>query len=423
MTRFLFLLFVVAPLLSLTWQVTLPETASAASASLIKPNPLTDSAPDQKTPSWPTHEDDVKTQLVLTTLIHHAGWFHDVRVTANEGVVTIEGEAETLEQLNWLAKTADRLPSVIAVLNKAKIKELPVTDLTPAYAEFHSLVNRAKRFIPLFLITVALLVGFVFLSRFIHRGIRAIWGRHIQNPFLLQTMTRITMFPIWIVFFYIVLQTMGLTNIAGTLIGGTGLVGIALGFAFKDIAENYISGILLAMKSPFTEGDMIKVGNHTGIVQNLTMRGTQIIDANGTVILIPNSIIIQSVIENSNATPYSRGTFIVGIAQTDSIRDAQALIGQTLTSVKQVEAKPAPLVIVEKLSDTTVDLEVQFWFDAKLNSRFVRSEAIASVKAALLEAGFTLPYPTREIIFDGDLKLQRHGDTPAQPVSTAPTSV
>lgn len=400
----------------------LTSSAHAATpvTALVKPAPPPASQPQMaggvamddgqvdKVAKVPTAWDDSKTAHVLNSLAEQSGWFPKLRISVSNGMVTIEGSVKDADQLAWLAKTADRLPTVIAVINKATVDQPSVTDLTPAWKEFLSLVNDAKRALPLILLALVLIGGFAFVSKYIYGGIHRVWGRHINNPFLLATVTKITMIPIWIMIFYLVLQTAGLSSLATTIIGGTGALGLVVGFAFKDIAENYLSGLLLAIRSPFTKGDDVTVAGYDGYVQALNMRGTTILAYDGTLILVPNSIVIQSVIKNRSTNPRTRLSFNIGIGYNDSSGKAIDLIYKALKSIPAILQDPAPLVIASDITSSGVVIQARFWIDgSKSSSDKTKSAAIACAKECLLANGISIPDTSREIVFADALKIQQ----------------
>ena len=355
----------------------------------------------------PTQKDDRQTQELLNKLAKEAGWFPDVEVTVNNGIVVIKGSAKNAEQLNWLAKTADRLPGVVAVINRAIIETPPISDLAPAKAELRSLIESGKKASPLLVLALLMMAFFIVAGIYFMRLLRVIWGRHIANPFLLATVTRLTMIPIWAILFYLTLKTAGLSDLATTLIGGTGAVGLVLGLAFRGIAENYLAGILLAIRSPFTKGDEIKLDKYGGFVQSLNMRGTTIIDYDGNVVLIPNSIVIQSVISNRTTNSMTRTLFSVSISFADPLSKALELITQILADVKDIGAKPGASVSVDKLSASGIDLLVIFWFDAvHANGDKIKATLIERIKDELVANGFHIPDPAREILFADPLKIR-----------------
>lgn len=388
-------------------------TESSSKDQLVKPSlepasgSLLSAGSVDKRIRVPTPADDRAAEKLLNNLALQSGWFPELKIKVESGMVSIEGHVKNAEQLAWLAKTADRIPTVVAVINKATVDQPAVTDLTPAWTEFLRLVNKAKRALPLLALTAALLTFFYFISRFIFRAVGSIWGSHIQNPFLLATVTKLSMIPIWMLFFYLALQTAGLSGLATTIIGGTGVLGIVIGFAFKDIAENYLSGLLLAIRSPFTKGDDVSVAGFDGYVQSLNMRGTTILDYDGNLVLIPNSMVITSVIRNRTTSPNTRVMFTIGIGYSDSVSRSQELILQAMNEVPAILKDPAPFTVVSQLTSSTVNLNTYFWLDTTKNSKLkTLSAAIARSKELLLAEGISLPDDAREVVFTDALKIQ-----------------
>lgn len=349
-------------------------------------------APTDKIVRLATPTSDAQTEKILNSLAEQAGWFLDLKLKVQDGMVTITGKTKDSTHLEWLAKTADRLPYVIAVINQAQIETPAVWDLSPVVSEIRALIEKTKKALPRISLACIMLVLFYFIGRKLSKLIHMLWGRSITNLFLHGTISKLTMMPVWIFFFYLTLQIAGLENLATTIIGGTGAVGLILGFAFKDIMSNYLSGILLAIRSPFTKGDEIQIDNYQGFIQSLNMRGTTIIDYDGNLILIPNATVTQSVIINKSITQKKRTVFYVKIAYRDSAPRALEIIEQVLKKFPDILNDPKPLVIAEKFSEMTIDLKILFWFDAaKSSGDKIKSSALGLICEALLAEGFMLP--------------------------------
>lgn len=372
-------------------------------------------SPINKLSEIPTPESDNEIRESLEELIQKAGWFSKIKVDVTNGVVLLSGKAQDADQLRWLASAADRLPSVVAVINKAEVATPSFTDFSPITEELNRLIKISKKALPSILLALSLIAIFILIGRYIQKGLKILWHHAISNPFLLTTVTRITMIPIWVVFFYLVLLTIGLPRLATSILGGTGILGIVFGFAFKGIAENYLSGILLAARSPFTKGDLIEIEDSLGFVQSLNMRGTTIVDYDGNQILIPNTKVIQSVVKNYSANPITRTFFIVGIGYNESISQTQEIIISTLKEVKGLASEPTPKILVDSLGSATVNLKVFFWFDVKQMAELVaKSRAIVRVKEALLLHGISLPDEAREIVFADPLSVKMMEDKPEE---------
>ena len=370
--------------------------------------PLTDtSITQERLAAIPSAADDIKAERLLLNITKNAKWFPHIKIDVRNGIVLIEGYTNNAEHLAWLTKTAGKLPHVIAVVNRAEVIAPVMTDMTPFYKEWNSLKSQVKKNLPRILIGLALSFGLIVLGLYIQKGVAKLWKREISNPFLLSTVSKLSMIPVWALFFYLTLMTIGMQGLATTIIGGTGVVGIVLGFAFKGIAENYLSGLLLAMRSPFTQGDVIRVDDFEGIVQNLNMRGTTIMDFDGNLILIPNTMVIQSVVKNFTANTMKRTHFVVGIGYCESIKRCQDLIGEILLTIEGVKSEPPPLIIAENFGTSTVNLKIHFWFDSKISSEAtLKSFAIIKTKEVLLAHGVSLPDESREVVFTDTLKVQ-----------------
>lgn len=358
----------------------------------------------------PTEESDRATQNFLTSVFRKSPSMENVNVEVVSGVIYLKGEIATPADSEWMLKIVSRVPNVVAVTNKTTVAGVDLAQLDPMWREIDNFVQKLKRHLPSLLFAGLFSILAFFFSSYLLRISRSVLGRRISNPFLLSIVTRISMLPVWLVLFYIVLRLLGLSTLGATLIGGTGLFGIVLGLAFKGIAENYLAGLLLASRSPFTRGDIIKIGPHEGYVENLNMRGTTIIDLDGNLVLIPNLTVIQSVVENRTANPKTRTSFNVGIGYQDSISKAQDLVIQAVSDVTGVISDPAPNVVVNELKNNCVELKVYIWFNSKNNREMrVRSRAMIKTKEVLLASGFTIPGETRELYFGNSLNLQSPG--------------
>jgi small-conductance mechanosensitive channel len=191
-------------------------------------------------------------------------------------------------------------------------------------------------------------------------------------------------------------------------LGGTGLIGIVLGLAFREIAENSLASILLSIRNPFRAGDWIEVGDHQGIVQNLNMRTTVLLTLDGNHVQIPNALVFKSIIKNFSTNPNRRSEFTVGIGYEDSVLEAQNVIMHALRAHPAVLDDPEPGALVDDLGSSTVSIRVQFWFDGRSYSIFkVRSALMRQVKRALQNAGISMPDEAREIIFPDGVPVRQ----------------
>jgi small conductance mechanosensitive channel len=199
----------------------------------------------------------------------------------------------------------------------------------------------------------------------------------------------------WIFVFLVVLVAVAITFPSVKpvdLLAGLGFFSVAVGFAFQDILENTLSGILLLFRQPFRSGDQITVMERSGTVQGITIRETKLVTYDGELVVIPNRDVYKNVIDVHTHHDVHRVSFQVGIAYENDPDEAVDVIDAALGRVAGVRSEPPPSAIVSELGVSTVDITVYFWTDARrLDSLTARDSAIREVKAALDRAGIEMP--------------------------------
>ena len=174
----------------------------------------------------------------------------------------------------------------------------------------------------------------------------------------------------------VALDLLGATSLVGAVLGSAGVVGLVLGFAFKDIAENYVAGVLLSLRRPFAPGDHVRIDSHEGKVVSLNSRATVLMTMDGNHLQLPNSLVFKSVLLISAATRAGASS-----SRPTSARASWHLAMDTglaaLASVDGVLAEPAPNVLIRSLSDSGATLQFQAWIDQTRNDLGkTRSEAM-----------------------------------------------
>jgi small-conductance mechanosensitive channel len=213
---------------------------------------------------------------------------------------------------------------------------------------------------------------------------------------------------------YVILRVMGLTQLALTVVGGTGLIGLAVGIAFRDITENFLASIFLSVQRPFEPADLIETAGVTGYVQRLNMRTTVVMNLDGNIVQIPNATVYKSTVRNYSTNCNRREFFDIGIGYDDVISEAQEIARRVLVDHPAVLPEPEPSVLVDSLGASTVNLRAYFWLNGRENSWLkVRSSLIRLVKRQFQEHGISLPDAAREIIFPNGVPITR-----AQPDTT-----
>ncbi|RLZ10251.1 mechanosensitive ion channel family protein [Acinetobacter sp. 2JN-4] len=181
------------------------------------------------------------------------------------------------------------------------------------------------------------------------------------------------------------------------LIGALGIGSVAIGFAFKDIFQNLLSGILILLGEPFRIGDAIIVNGMEGTVEDIQIRATFLRSYDGRRIVIPNATVYTSAITVNTAYQQRRCEFIVGIGYDDDEQKAKKIVLDILNNERSVLSQPKFSVNVTALADFSVNLTVRWWIDTTETDILSSSSMIqAQVKQAFSAQGINIPYPIQE---------------------------
>ncbi|MEO6102824.1 MAG: mechanosensitive ion channel family protein [Pseudoxanthomonas sp.] len=215
-----------------------------------------------------------------------------------------------------------------------------------------------------------------------------------NNPFL-QDLSRTTIR--WITLLggiLAALEIMDATALVGAVLGTAGILGVALGFAFKDILENYLAGVLMSLRQPFAPRDHVVIATNEGVVVSLNARATTLMTLDGNHLRIPNALVFRSVILNYTRNPNRRFDIEVGIGVNEDLLRAQSLGTDELRMIDGVLADPPPRAIIAALGDSNVQVRYFGWVDQRKHDfNQVRGESIRRIKGILEAAGMDMPEP------------------------------
>ncbi|MBY0335944.1 MAG: mechanosensitive ion channel family protein [Acetobacteraceae bacterium] len=291
-------------------------------------------------------------------------------------------------------------------------------DLSAAVDRLDDLARAALAFLPGVLFGLLVLGLFVLLARAVRAGVGRAVRYRSEAPGLATVLGRIAG---------------GLTTLVGVLVGAAiafpsinaadlfgvlGIGGVAIGFAFRDILQNLLAGILLLLTRPFRLGDQIKAGEFEGTVEDIQIRATTIRTYDNRRAVIPNSDLFSGKVLVNTAYDKRRVTLDFGIGNGDDIALAKRVILDAARGAEGVLADPAPVVRVAELGDVAVRLRLFLWVDPpqRVEVLDVADRVLEAAKPALAGAGVDLPFPTQVVLFhdqteatDGDRARQREG--------------
>ncbi len=371
----------------------------------------------------------------LQSVLVATDWFTGPEVRVEQGVVFLEGRVASAELKKWAGDLARNTQDVVAVANRMEVAERPMWDWDPARRGLMALWRDFLRSLPLFLLGLLILALSVGTGLLAARRTRTVLRGRVQARLLRNVVAGGIGVLVFLVGTYIVLRVSGLTELALTVVGGTGLVGLAVGIAFRDITENFLASIFLSMQRPFETGDLVEVAGVTGYVQQLNVRTTILMAMDGNLVQIPNASVYKSNLRNFTTNSNRRDHFDIGIGYDDTINEAQGIALQVLTAHPAVLNEPEPLVLVDGLGKATVNLRVYFWINGRKHSWLkVRSSLIRLMKRAFKAAGISsrrgargglpdTPSTSRKAARTPDARTAEHlqGDGPSEALEVVST--
>lgn len=196
------------------------------------------------------------------------------------------------------------------------------------------------------------------------------------------------------------LGILNLNKTVTSLLAGVGIIGLALGFAFKDIASNFMAGILLTFHHQFTVGDLIKTSDFFGRVEAINLRATVGRALEGQMVVIPNSQLLTKPIVNYSAKPERRVDLSCGVAYGDDLQKVEEVTVQTVTGLEErIVSRPVEFYF-EEFGSSSINFQVRFWTQSDQKSYLkARSKAVKAIKKAFDENGITIPFPIRTLDF------------------------
>ena len=344
-----------------------------------------------------------------------------VTVSVNEGVVTLSGEAANAATADKAQRLAERMDGVVAVQDEIN-RTLAVRDnVAPVFSQIQGYIQNFIKALPLIFIGLAVVTLFTLFGGFLARR-DGLWARIAPNPFLAELLAQAVRVILFFIGVILALNLLGAGTVITTLLGGAGVIGLAIGFAVRDTIENYISSIMLSLRQPFRAKDHVVINEHEGIVVRLTSRATILMTLEGNHLRIPNSNVFKGIILNYTTNPERRFSFELGVdAEDDPIAAMKAGL-DSIRALPFVLDNPEAGAVIVTVGDSNIIIKFTAWVNqSETNFGKARSLAIKTAKDTIEEEGFTLPEPIYRLKLDTGALLTL--DSRAEAPEPAPRAV
>lgn len=403
-------------LLVLCW---LPPWLSAAAQ--IPGLPQAASPPAAEGPSQPVEvetspEEDRAIEARLEEIYSSLAALQGIEVEVRSGVVHLSGEVLSGEGAEQAVTIARQLRGVVEV--EDELTEVRDLDRRLGMA-VESLRERLTGLVvaaPLFGVALGIVALFWLLGTMIGRW-DALFRRVTANRFVADLTRQLVRAALVLAGVLLALEVLDATAVVAAVAGAAGLTGLAIGFALRDVVENYVASVLLSLRQPFLPHDHVVIEGHEGRVVRLTSRATVMITLDGNHVRIPNADVFKGVILNFTRNPKRRFDFVLGVGSEQDLGEAMALGTRTLAEMPGVLADPPAQVWIDEVGDSAVLVHFFAWIDQRgVEWAKVRGEAIRRVKEAFDAAGISLPEPIHQV------RIERRRDGPRGERARGPTA-
>lgn len=283
----------------------------------------------------------------------------------------------------------------------------------------------AIKAIPNILVALLVMIFFIICARIAKNIVSRVLPRITRHRAAINLMRSIVYILVLSIGLFVSLGVLNLDKTVTSILAGAGVIGLALGFAFQEIASNFVSGILIAFQEPYQLGDIIEIDSYFGEVTKISLRTTSVTTFQGLEVLIPNKDMFTKPFINFTTTPDRRLDLNVGVSYGDDLDLVEEITKEALLKVEdRVESKDID-VFFEEFGNSSINLVARVWIHYPRNKAYAkaRHQAVKAIKAAFDQHNITIPFPIRTLDFalaGGEkfkgmlprgVQREEHGDT------------
>ena len=255
--------------------------------------------------------------------------------------------------------------------------------------------------LPNFILAILVLIIFVFAAKLIKKVSENVFNRTLNNRSLSSLISKVIYIVVITIGTFVALGLLNLDKTVTSLLAGVGIIGLALGFAFQDIATNFIAGFFMAVKRPFRIGQVIHCEGHSGVIKRIGIRTTEVTSFQGQEMIIPNKMLFQNPLINDSENVYKRIDLNVGISYGEDLERVRDIAIEAVKNTPNIyPGKDIDLVYLG-FGDSSIDFRIMIWVEFKSQLDFLKSqsEAIIAIKKAFDKEDVMIPFPIRTLDF------------------------
>lgn len=399
---------------------TLPTIASAqfdspTGASEEAAAEESDAMPDQAAEIVPRVDveptaDDEQIRERIAEILDASHWFTAMNVEVDEGLVFLEGETKSQKHRTWAGNISRSVQDVVAVVNDITIAEQEAFDLDKASGHVsQSLLSLWRDFLsrlPLIVVGLVILALTWMIDYVAAIAVRRSAQRARLRASLQDLLAQLSTFVTWVLGLMIAAVVVFPGMTPARLLTVLGLGSVALGFAFKDIFENFFAGILILWRFPFDKGDFIECNGLQGKIEEITIRMSQIRQVDGQLVVVPNAVLFKNPVNVLTSEDLRRTTVICGVAYGEDVDEAREVIEAAVRDCPTVAGSKPVEIFAREFAASSINFEVTWWTGSTpLEIRRSCDQVVAAVKRALDRADIEIPFPYRTLTFKQPLAV------------------
>ena len=267
--------------------------------------------------------------------------------------------------------------------------------------KLHTWMTELIRLLPNILLAAIVLTAGIFFSRLI----RNFADRHLSKVSDNKTLNNLFASSIYIfligVTIFTALSVLQLDKAVTSILAGAGIIGLALAFAFQDIAANFISGIFISFRKPITINDTVKIKNYLGVVKEINLRDTVLLTFQGETVIIPNKEVFQNPIENYTTLGRRRFDLNIGISYGEDLDKVKEIALAAVKDIEELYENEETTFFYEGFGDSSINFVIRMWVNTHEQIAWNRagSKAVILIKKAFDENNIMIPFPIRTLDF------------------------
>ena len=278
-----------------------------------------------------------------------------------------------------------------------------ITDFQRAFSLLSQKLARwMQQFIlmlPNLLIALVILTATFFAARLVRKFIDRFLPRVSHSVTLNNLVSTMTYVAVLLLGTFFVLEVLNLEKTVTSLLAGVGIIGLALGFAFQDIAANFISGIIIAVQRPFTVGDVIQTDSYFGTIEAINLRTLDLRQVTGELVRVPNRKVFENAIINYTVSTQRRVDLDCGVAYNSNLDQVRTVVLEAMQNFPNIVPGRPVEVMFTSFGDSAITFSLRFWVSYHRQVDYVgaKSEAIMRIKRAFDQMDIVIPFPIRTL--------------------------